>query len=577
MTAHMTAGNFFQLVNQFHQCLQHCRRIYLDGAQRVIRESPHLLDMPPQQFLELMDDLHRGVLIKLFVAIAGADALWTRKEEEFAGVLFFHLWQRRMNDLEVREAILHIERQASQLRWEELVRPFRTIAILEENSPELETLIVRTGNLIAKADGRPSTRETNDLKAIQNTVFALLNSDPGQSCTQEEFSRQREAAMEHAAQASEKIQTSFGTAQRSRGQPGKEPAAGTRSADPDQSVQVQKEKVSLETALEELDDLVGMQAVKQEVRTLVNFLDIQRKRELARLAKTRISLHMVFSGNPGTGKTTVARILGKIYGAMGVLQKGHLVETDRSGLVAEFAGQTGPKTNKVIDQALDGVLFIDEAYSLVHQSGEDPFGAEAIQALLKRMEDDRNRLIVILTGYTDEIKTLVRSNPGLASRLGRQIEFADYNPIELAQIFGLMSTHNEYYSRGLTRAKLLVGLEWLYKRRDKHFGNGRMVRNIFEAAIRNLSNRVVESSQFTKRLLSEFHASDIEIPGIPDHLISNSNLSRRRFSACCPQCQAAPKVPANLLGRRVKCTSCKRAYRIEWGSPLPESSSGRAE
>src|SRR5262245_17493858 len=135
---------------------------------------------------------------------------------------------------------------------------------------------------------------------------------------------------------------------------------------------------------------------------------------------------MVFNGNPGTGKTTVARIVGKIFGAMGVLKKGQLIETDRSGLVAEYAGQTGPKTHKKIDEALDGVLFIDEAYTLIASDGEDPYGHEAVQTLLKRMEDDRERLVVILAGYPMEMAILLRSNPGLSSRFSRQLDFLDY-------------------------------------------------------------------------------------------------------------------------------------------------------
>src|SRR5204863_1738957 len=175
----------------------------------------------------------------------------------------------------------------------------------------------------------------------------------------------------------------------------------------------------LQAVLAELDELIGLAAIKQEVRTLANYLKLERRRGEAGLADTAMSLHMVFTGNPGTGKTTVSRIIGKIFAAMGVLKKGHLVETDRSGLVAGYAGQTGPKANAKIDEALDGVLFIDEAYSLVAQDGQDSFGNEAMQALLKRSEDDRNRLVVILAGYPEEMKSLLDSNPGLSSRFSR--------------------------------------------------------------------------------------------------------------------------------------------------------------
>src|SRR5207237_7794667 len=159
-----------------------------------------------------------------------------------------------------------------------------------------------------------------------------------------------------------------------------------------------------------------LRSIKQEVRGLINFLKMQQAREEFGLPQTPISLHHVFSGNPGTGKTTVARLLGRLLGAMGLLAKGHLVETDRSGLVAEYAGQTGPKTNARITEALDGALFIDEAYSLVAETGDDSYGAEAVQALLKRMEDDRERLAVILAGYPTPMDRLLKSNPGISSR-----------------------------------------------------------------------------------------------------------------------------------------------------------------
>ena len=166
-----------------------------------------------------------------------------------------------------------------------------------------------------------------------------------------------------------------------------------------------------------------------------------------------MSLHMVFTGNPGTGKTTVARIIGKIFAAMGVLKKGHLIETDRSGLVAGYAGQTGPKTNAKIDEALDGVLFIDEAYSLVAEEGQDAYGMEAVQAVLKRAEDDRDRLVVIMAGYTEEMNTLLDSNPGLSSRFNRVLQFEDYSPVELARIYAWLCEKNHYKLAEGTRAE----------------------------------------------------------------------------------------------------------------------------
>ena len=276
---------------------------------------------------------------------------------------------------------------------------------------------------------------------------------------------------------------------------------------------------------------------------------------------------MVFAGNPGTGKTTVARIVGQILGAMGILKKGHLVETDRSGLVASYAGQTGPKTHKRVDEALDGVLFIDEAYSLISEGHEDAYGHEAVQALLKRMEDDRDRLMLILAGYTAPMERLLKSNPGLSSRCGTTLPFEDYTPGQLGRIFQLMCEKNHYKVPGPAQVRLLAGLHWLYQRRDEHFGNGRLVRDAFEGAVRRLGNRIANVTPLTKRLLTVFEPDDIDLPGCtPEqwkHLLGGS----WQFQVQCGGCGKGSAVPAAYVGRRVACKPCGHRFRADWGEP----------
>ncbi len=323
-----------------------------------------------------------------------------------------------------------------------------------------------------------------------------------------------------------------------------------------------------------MDRMPTSDFIKHEVRTLTNFLKVQQQRQAAGLPNTPLSLHMVFDGNPGTGKTTVARILGKVLGALGILQQGHLVETDRSGLVAEYAGQTGPKTNQKIDEALGGVLFIDEAYTLIASGGEDPYGHEAVQTLLKRMEDERHSLVVILAGYPEEIQTLLRSNPGLSSRCSRKLEFVDYTPVELAQIFGFMCDKNHYRLRPDTRAKILVGLDHLYQLRDRHFGNGRLSRNLFEQSIRRMANRIAEIPQLSVEQLTMLEPHDIEFGRVPQEVFAQLGKDRQpRFHIECPACDFSKDVASKFLGRGVRCPKCKHDFTIDWAAPLKDAAS----
>ena len=258
----------------------------------------------------------------------------------------------------------------------------------------------------------------------------------------------------------------------------------------------------------ELDALIGLTSVKKEIQTLTNFIKIQKKREEQGLKSSSLSYHCVFTGNPGTGKTTVARIVAGIYKELGVLKKGHLVETDRAGLVAEYVGQTAVKTNKIIDSALDGVLFIDEAYSLV-DGGENGYGKEAVATLLKRMEDDRDRLVVILAGYTNDMKRFIDSNPGLQSRFNRYIEFPDYTAEELMQIFEVNMRKYDYHFGEGAKEVLQKYLENAVANKDANFGNGRFVRNVFEKTLEHQANRLASESNLTTDHLSAIEVEDI--------------------------------------------------------------------
>ena len=284
---------------------------------------------------------------------------------------------------------------------------------------------------------------------------------------------------------------------------------GIPTSEKQERVRVMDQNQEPGTAEKELAGLVGLQTVKTEVSKLSNYLKMQQLRKQKGMMSVPVTYHCVFTGNPGTGKTTVARILAGIYRDLGVLRKGHLVETDRSGLVAEYVGQTAVKTNKLIDSALDGVLFIDEAYTLVQGGNGDSYGPEAVATLLKRMEDDRNRLVVILAGYSGPMKTFIESNPGLRSRFNRYIHFEDYSAEELLDIFKIIASKYDYLLDSAAELKLSKLFDQAVAGKDEHFGNGRFVRNIFEKVMENQASRLASSIDITEDKLRTILSEDI--------------------------------------------------------------------
>lgn len=272
--------------------------------------------------------------------------------------------------------------------------------------------------------------------------------------------------------------------------------------------QLKKRKSNVGHAIEELNSMIGLQEVKDEIGKLTDFIKIQKVREEQGLKTSSLSYHCVFTGNPGTGKTTVARIVAEVYRELGILSKGHLVETDRSGLVAEYVGQTAVKTNKIIDSALDGVLFIDEAYSLTQGGGND-YGMEAISTLLKRMEDDRNRLVVILAGYGNEMQDFINANPGLQSRFNRYIHFEDYSAKDLYSIFELNAKKLDYIISSEAETILRHIIEDAVAVKDKNFGNARFIRNLFEKTIEIQSVRLAQGGTLSKESLQLITEDDV--------------------------------------------------------------------
>jgi hypothetical protein len=265
----------------------------------------------------------------------------------------------------------------------------------------------------------------------------------------------------------------------------------------------------VDEVLAELDELIGLASVKAEVKRVADLTRVQLLRAERGLPVLPQSRHLVFTGNPGTGKTTVARLLAEIYRSLGVVERGHLVEVDRAGLVAGFVGQTAPKVTAVFDEADQGVLLIDEAYALVRGSETD-FGREAIDTIVKLVEDRRDRVVVILAGYPDEMDQLVAANPGLRSRFPRTIHFPDYDTDELVAIFDAQCRRGGYETTHESRAAVRQHLDSLPH--DKGFGNGRAARNLFEEAVARQASRIVALDHPTDDDLRTLEAEDIPSP-----------------------------------------------------------------
>ncbi|QDU94599.1 AAA family ATPase [Lignipirellula cremea] len=512
----------------FRSQLRACDAAYQKAAEVCLQACPQQTG-DPDRFRALMIDLHRGLLLKIFVEVSWCDRFWSLAEKELAVELFKHLWGARIQPDALIPTLQNVTAHAESLQWTQLVAPFRDYEPLRPQATEIRSVSSRFAHLIASADSDMRAVVAIQLRDVQQAIDAALgwNGSVAQPPIDDLFatSGQVSAMLEpeppprtgNRRTAPPAPARSQATAR--RGSSGKAPSATPKTASSKTGASksasaandTPSRKETLRQALADLNKLVGLQTIKQEIQELIRFLQVQQARRKQNLPTAEISLHCVFQGNPGAGKTTVARILGRIYYGMGLLKKGHTIETDRAGLVAEYAGQTGVKTGKKIDEALDGVLFIDEAYSLTAK-GEDPYGAEAVQSLLKRMEDDRSRVVVVLAGYPEPMDRMLNSNPGLRSRFQHQLKFEDYGPQELLQIFDSMCKHHTYQLSPAARQTLKARLAQLHANRDEHFGNGRLARNLFEKAIRRLASRIINKAPLTRELLTTIEPTDIDGP-----------------------------------------------------------------
>ncbi len=318
---------------------------------------------------------------------------------------------------------------------------------------------------------------------------------------------------------------------------------------------------ALKEGIDELKALVGVDSVKSEIGRLTNFLKIRQQRLDQGMQVPTQSLHFVFTGNPGTGKTTVARIVAKILFGFRILKTPNLVEADRATLVGGYVGQTAIKTNEAIAKAMDGVLFVDEAYTL-SKSGSQDYGQEAIDTLLKKMEDLRDRLVVIVAGYPAEMGKFIESNPGLQSRFTRYVDFDDYHVADLCQIFDRMCAANGYALTQDARANLAIILNRTFVHRESGFGNARFVRNAYERTLGNHSDRLAALETVSRTQLATIEAEDLPFD-LAKGIDGPFDVASSRWFVQCPNCSNASCAKLPLIGQVVKC-KCGTQFKCPW-------------
>lgn len=519
---------------ELRQAMQECRDLYLSCA------APGFQSAASRQLTITQDRLHRGLLAKIYGSIAEADGRWTYEEQRCAAALLDHVGVSRPPD-QLEQTARRVARQAAKLAWSRLLEPFREMPLLRGRRGDLETLVVRIANLIAKADGFVAPAETAALHAIQAELRLPPPSTAASSAPAAGSTRSAEAEFE--------ADLPWVGAVAPRRKKSTKADAGRRRQE----------------GLHKLDTLVGLREVKREIRELADWAFLQNQRRQAGLTYEPTDLRFIFLGRPGTGKSLTAWVMSEVLAASGALRSGQLVEVDGFDLVSRQPKDAGNVVKEKLREAIGGTLLVDHAGALLSAGEASAAGTRGI--LYQNLVAHAGRLAVVLADPSDRLLALLDRHVEWRPLFRRHWQFANYHASELGRIFQFHCDRSHYQVTRAAQIKLLLGFDWQLRQNAEPFGYGHGVLRVFERAVQQLAGRIAGMSPLTKELLTTFHAPDITVAGVPEGVFGNLADPRRMFTIPCPGCDSVHVVGPEFLGIRVECNRCQHRFVCAWGEP----------
>jgi tellurite resistance protein len=514
--------------------MQECRELYLSCVTAGARSAT------ARQLASRQDRLHRGLLAKIYSTIAEADGRWTYEEQRCVATLLEHVGVARPAE-ELEQTARRVAQQAARLDWSRLLRPFQEIPLLCRRAADLETLVLRIANLIAKADGVVAPAETAALHAMQAELRWPQRSSGDCGATPAAADVADEEDLPWVGQIAPRRTRSTRA------------GAGKRRTE----------------CLQQLDALVGLGDVKREIRQLADWANLQDQRRRAGLSCEPTDLRFIFLGCPGSGKSLTAWRMSELLAVSGGLRFGQLVEVDGFDLVSRPPNAAAAMVRERFREALGGTLLVDHAAALL--SADEAAAGGVLRILEQNLVAHADRLAVVLADPSERLLTLLDRRAAWQPLFRRHWHFGDYRAGELGRIFQFHCDRSHYQVTRAAQIKLLLGFDWQLRHNAEPFGAGHGVLRVFERAVQQLASRIAGITPLTKEVLTTFHDADITFGGVPQQVFGSLADPRRLFTIHCPGCDSRNVVGPEWLGIRVECNRCRQRFVCAWGDPGEES------